>query len=268
LPTLDPHFCPSLGPDGKKVTTEEQARLAAHGVKPTQPMMEPEIGCVSPPALQIQQGQSGQVTCKLMRTELPDSFFDLFVTLNPEPPSGLSATATPGSFLLKHNQSQDVIVKVTAAANAPTGTQTLPVKTTRSAGDFHIDSFFDVFVQVVPSGPPVQCQGTFTYINPSQHQQGVNYALGCNQHISRFRLKFNGGVTIVNFQPPAGFSCNPASSDGMHQDTADCTGPLDANTTAQGTAQTNPPMSPGAGGVIDADAGSGLRTNAGTVSGP
>jgi hypothetical protein len=112
----------------------------------------------------------------------------------------------------------------------------------------------------------LQCQGALSYPNTSDHTF-LQYANSCNKNITRFRDKLNGGVNIVQHSDPNGFTCTPVS-DGTYTDIIDCSGSLATGSTASGVVKTNPAVSQGAGGTKDADAGSGLQMNVGTLMGP
>jgi hypothetical protein len=266
---LSQSFCPSLDRDAKKVTSEEEAKLAAHGVRPAQPMEIPPLGCLVTPSIMLAQGQSMQVPCELQRHEFIDSFFDVFFAVQPEtPPAGIGIQVTPPTGTIARGQGASLRAQITAAHTAQLGPHTLLVDVTSSAGDDRIKSFFDVFVDIQPGA---QCSGTLSYPGPPHV---VGYAFQCtNVAINRFRVTLHANVNITNASPvnPSGFTCVQFSSDGIHQDGLDCTnsGSVPANTMVQGFVQTFPDVASGAGATLDvAPTGQALQTNVSTLNGP
>jgi hypothetical protein len=268
---LNREFCPALGRKGQKKLNQEQAMLAAHGVKPAQPPKLPPVDCGMPPPgvpnpIPVPQGNSINATCPLERPhEFIDSFFDVFVTLQPENvPAGLNVSLNPSPTTLAYQQTKTVTITVGAGSNAAVGTHTVPVKLTESAGGYTISSFFDIFVDVKPS-PPVACTGALTFQNPTHTI--VQAQFSCNQGITEFVIAFNG-VTQAQGQPPPGatFSC---TTETQHQNTIDCSGPtIPANTQTTVFALTNPAMTAGAGAPIAASTGTGPPVAAGNLTGP
>jgi Bacterial Ig-like domain len=219
---LSKGFCPGLSPDAKKVTTEEEAMLAKHGVRPAQPLEIPPITCgpfVPPPPLKLKQGQSGQVDCPLKRHDFAiDSFFDVFVTIDVgSGGTGVGGTPTPSSVVVRRRKQRDLKIEVTTTAGASVGTHMVPVKVTRSVGDDKVASFFDVFVDVSAALPAVT--STSPVNNATSVSLDSSIMINFNQEVSvtgtPFQLDCPSGTPVAfnaSSSPASSYTLTPVAN--------------------------------------------------------
>jgi hypothetical protein len=275
---LNDDFCPSLMPNGKKKLTEEQAKLAAHGVFPGQPLKLPPISCAfDPPLLLLPPGGSGQSVCPLGRIELVHSFFDVFVTLESTTP-GFDVAITPGpTVMLARGARSGVQVAVTDRGNAP-GDYVLRLKGTEGAagakGGSRAVRFFDLPVRVQSpapggggggGGPPPSFQGSCSGSLSNLVGNSVQWSFACDKDVNGFDIVVSGRQ-IQTYNAPAGYTCTITTTSATY-DTLHCTGNLAANTSLQGRIYTSPPPAPGMGAQLFAYQGS-VKSGAFTLNGP
>jgi hypothetical protein len=260
VPGLNDDFCPSLNAHAQKVLTEEQAKLAAHGVKPAQPIKLPRIECaLDPPILQFPPGGHGDTGCVLRRMEDPFSFFDVFFQVKPGSlPPGLGVQLTAPKTTLRRGETGTLHVHVTGANSVPPGHYGVPFRIVERAGaDRAVENFS---LPVTIQSPPAfngNGQGQF-FIPPPGPGIGPNtvgFTIGFSQATTGFKIVVppaSGPTprTISNgVVQGSGFNCTVTTTT-TTDDSFSCTGNLAASTPLNGHFDTNPQATSGMGGQL------------------
>ena len=284
VPGLNDDFCPSLNAHAQKVLTEEQAKLAAHGVMPAQPMKLPPIVCpLTPSPLKFPPGSSANAACVLKRMESPHSFFDVFFQLEPVSPfQGINVQLSAPKTTLRRGESGTLHVHVAGASDAPLGSYNVPIRLVERAGaDRAVKTF------TLPVTIQTQCsdgidndgdgkidladpgcanardnnetdpafngngQGMFTGASGSR----VDFTIGFNQPTTGFKIVVPpaSGPTPRTISKdgadPTGFTCTVETTN-TTDDSFSCKGNLAGSTPVNGQFDTNPSPASGMGAAL------------------